>query len=88
MCVAEILDNPAEAHTASNWQSQDSNLSPLRKKACVIRWEACASDHRDQTGMESAPLSLIGMFFFFYQMNQLFCSECRRNEKPMLLFAV
>ena len=65
MCVAEILDNPAEAHTDSNWQSQDSNLSPLRKKACVIRWEACASDHRDQTGMESAPLSLIGMFFFF-----------------------
>ena len=36
MCIAEILNNLAEAHTASSWQSQDLNLSPLCEEACVI----------------------------------------------------
>ena len=64
MCIVGILDNLAEAHTASNWQSQDLNLSPLCKKACVIHWKACASNHKNQMGMKSATLLLIGMFFF------------------------
>ena len=45
MCIEEILNNLAEAHTSSNWQSQDLNLSPLCEEACVIHSKACASNH-------------------------------------------
>ena len=55
MCIAEILNNLAEAHTTSNWQSQDLNVSPLYEKAYVLHSKACASNHKTRWEWNQQP---------------------------------